>query len=91
MRGSEERASIMDLHDDSSGVVVVATCADFLVHHWPEYAEPCAQLLPKYNAYDFELLMNSTFALLPGGGSPGTHRLAEASLRSAIAGTRCGE
>ena len=78
MRGSEERASILSLHDDSSGVVAVAICADFLVGHWPEYADKCAELLPKYNDYNFELLMNSTFSLLPGGGSPGTHRLAEA-------------
>lgn len=86
MRGSEERASIMDLHDDTSGVVVVAKCADYIVGRWPEYAERCTHLLPMYNAYDFDLLMNSTFGLLPAGGSPGTHRLAEASLKKLFAG-----
>lgn len=84
MRGSEERASIMTLHDDANGVVVVAKCADYILGHWPEYAERCDQLLPMYHAYDYELLINSTFALLPAGGSPGTHRLAEASLRVLI-------
>lgn len=83
MRGSEERASVMDLHDDANGVVIVEKCADYVLSHWPKYADLCAQLLPKFNAYSFDLLMNSTFALLPSGGSPGTHRLAEASSRNA--------
>lgn len=81
MRGSEERASVMQLHDDASGVVVVAKCADYVLSHYPQYAEGCAQLLPAYSAYNFEALVNSTFSLIPGGGSPGTHRLAEVSMR----------
>lgn len=81
-RGSEERASIVGLHDDDTGVIIAEKCSDAIHGYWPKYDELCEQLLPRYNAYSFDLLMNSTFGLLPSGGSPGTHRLAEASSTS---------
>lgn len=83
-RGSEERSSIMQLHDDSSGVVIAGKCSGYILSHWPQYTERCAKLLPNYESYDFHQLMNSTFGLLPAGGSPGTHRLAEVRDRTLV-------
>lgn len=77
--GSEERASILSLHDDTEGIVVAEKCPGNPSTGSPELAEQCSELLPRYDAYDYELLMNSTFGLAPAGSLPGTHRLAEAS------------
>lgn len=88
MRGSEERATVMKLHDDANGVVVTGKCADYVLTNWPEYTDRCAQLLPRFHAYNFDDLMNSTFALLPAGGSPGTHRLAEVCWRNCVVDAR---
>ena len=85
MHGFEERASIAQLHDDSMGVIVAQKCCRHCFKVWPSsradvleaYTEYCAQALRKYELYDFEDLMNTTFALVPAGASPGTHRLPE--------------
>lgn len=37
----------------------------------------CESLLAEYNKQDYKDLMNSTFALVPGGRSPATYRLGE--------------
>lgn len=37
----------------------------------------CESLLEEYNTQDYKDLMNSTFALVPGGRSPATYRLGE--------------
>ncbi|CAM9123044.1 unnamed protein product [Ectocarpus sp. 13 AM-2016] len=84
--GYEERASILNLHDPERGVVVAEKCSNDRLHRGPEqFRQFCAEeMMPRYEAFDFEDLMNTTFALVPGGGSPGTHRLAEASTAGAI-------
>ncbi|CAM9527495.1 unnamed protein product [Choristocarpus tenellus] len=41
-------------------------------------------LRPLFNSYKFNDLMNTTFALVPGGRSPATYRLAEALSAGAI-------
>eukprot|EP00903_Cladosiphon_okamuranus_P018061 g16622.t1 len=75
--GSEERESIRSLHDDTAGIVVAEKCPDQASIRWPELGEKCAELLPRYHAYDYSFLMNSTFGLVPAGASPGTYRLGE--------------
>ncbi|CAM9937419.1 unnamed protein product [Ectocarpus fasciculatus] len=88
--GYEERASIVKLHDPDQGVVVAEKCCGHCFKIWPEelmdvkedYLQFCAEeMMPRYESFDFQDLMNTTFGLVPGGASPGTHRLAEASTR----------
>lgn len=88
--GYEERASIVKLHDPDQGVVVAEKCCGHCFKIWPEelmdvkedYLQFCAEEMnPRYESFDFQDLMNTTFGLVPGGASPGTHRLAEASTR----------
>jgi hypothetical protein len=38
----------------------------------------------EYDSYDYSDLLNTTFALVPGGRSPGTFRLTEAMAAAAI-------
>ncbi|CAN0290615.1 unnamed protein product [Ectocarpus sp. 6 AP-2014] len=77
--GYEERASIAKLHDPDRGVVVAQKCTEnFLKYCSEDYRKFCAEeLMPRYESFDYEDLMNTTFALVPGGASPGTYRLAE--------------
>ncbi|CAM9694756.1 unnamed protein product [Ectocarpus sp. 13 AM-2016] len=79
--GYEERASIAKLHDPERGVVVAEKCSDNFVKICTEdYRQFCAEeMKPRYESFSFGDLMNTTFALVPGGASPGTYRLAEAS------------
>ncbi|CAM9569737.1 unnamed protein product, partial [Ectocarpus sp. 13 AM-2016] len=78
--GYEERASIEKLHDPERGVVVAEKCEEiFFSRNRDHYRDFCVEeMMPRYESFDFEDLMNTTFALVPGGASPGTHRLAEA-------------
>ncbi|CAM9666002.1 unnamed protein product, partial [Ectocarpus sp. 12 AP-2014] len=84
--GYEERASIVKLHDPERGVVVAEKCVKGFVKRCTEdYRQFCAEeMMPRYESFDFEDLMNTTFALVPGGASPGTHRLAEVMSAGAI-------
>eukprot|EP00752_Nemacystus_decipiens_P004770 g4341.t1 len=75
--GSEERESIKGLHDPTEGVIVAMKCPISLPKGQPAYADPCADMLATYDMYDYGDLMNSTFGLVPGGGSPGSYRLGE--------------
>lgn len=77
--GSEERQSILAIHDDTQGVIVAEKCVEHDSPWRRAAAEMCDELVSTYHAYDYSLLMNSTFGLVPAGASPGTYRLPEAS------------
>ena len=68
------------LHDPANRVVSVVKCStmhgDELL---PENRDYCDRSLQRYGTYDYADLMNSTFALVPSGRSPGTFRLGEVS------------
>lgn len=76
--GSEERVSILNLHDDAQGVVVVEKCRHEF-SHFKALAEKCDEIVEEFDKYDYSQLMNSTFGLVPAGASPGTYRLGEVS------------
>lgn len=88
MHGFEERASIVQLHDDSRGVIVAEKCCTHCFKIWPTiradvmqaYVDYCVESFKTYESYDFEDLMNTTFGLVPAGASPGTHRLPEVCM-----------
>ncbi|CAM9443999.1 unnamed protein product [Ectocarpus sp. 4 AP-2014] len=84
--GYEERASIVTLHDPERGVVVAQKCSDRCLKTCPEtYRRFCAEeMMPRYESFDYEDLMNTTFALVPGGASPGSYRLGEVMSAGAI-------
>lgn len=69
----------MGLHDEASGVIVAEKCTTGIPEMFPQHIEKCAELSASYAAYDYGLLMNTTFGLVPGGASPGSFRLGEVS------------
>eukprot|EP00752_Nemacystus_decipiens_P004771 g4342.t1 len=75
--GSEERRSIQGLHDPTEGIVVAMKCPDNNSRAKTDLAHTCGEMKATYDAYDYGLMMNSTFALVPAGASPGTYRLGE--------------
>lgn len=60
-------------------VVVVEKCQTRHNEHKLSWnVELCQSLQQEYDTFDYKDLMNTTFALLPGGRSPATYRLGEA-------------
>ena len=53
-------------------------------HLLEENIEYCKSLKQRYDNFDYNDLMNTTFGLVPGGRSPGTYRLAEVMSAGAI-------
>ncbi|CAM9976215.1 unnamed protein product, partial [Ectocarpus sp. 12 AP-2014] len=76
--GSEERISLLPLHDEENGVVVGMHCFEKHQEHLlPENADFCQALKEQYDGYDYGHLMNSTFGLVPAGRGPASYRLGE--------------
>ena len=76
--GSEERMSLVPLHDEPNGVIMALHCFEMHDEHlFPENVDYCKELHDRYDNYDYESLMNTTFGVVPGGRSPGSFRLAE--------------
>lgn len=73
--------SVLRLHNEANGVIVAMKCFDShgepLV---PGNVEYCRKHQARYDAFDYEHLMNTTFALVPGGRSPATFRLGEVNV-----------
>ena len=66
------------LHDPANGVVSVIKCSTMHGDEKvPENKDYCDGNLQRYGTYDYGDLMNTTFALVPSGRSPGTFRLGE--------------
>lgn len=85
--GYEERASVAHLHDDANGVIIAEKCWERLGKTQPpRYVDFCEQALNRFEKYDYQALMNSTFGLVAAGASPGTYRLGEVSCSNL-----CGE
>ncbi len=83
--GSEERMSVVPLHDEENGVVMSMHCFETHGEHLlPENVEYCQSLKDRYYDHDYRTLMNTTFGLVPAGRSPGTYRLAEVMGAGAI-------
>eukprot|EP00903_Cladosiphon_okamuranus_P006586 g6434.t1 len=83
--GSEERRSVVPLHDASSRVIVSMHCLESHGEHLlPEFLTYCQQLKDAYEDYDYASLMNTTFGLVPAGRSPASFRLAEVMGAGAI-------
>lgn len=74
--GEEDRETALvvahDAHNDA-GVAVFEHCVPTV--HKPKL---CKELAQPYEEHDYADLMNTTFALIPSGHSPATHRLTEA-------------
>lgn len=76
--GIEERQAVTRVHDPANGIVSVVTCSTMHGEEkMPENADYCDRSRRRYNSFDYEQLMNTTFALVPGGRSPGSFRLGE--------------
>lgn len=76
--GSEERMNLETLHDYGDGVVAVMRCFKLHQKHLlPQNIDFCKELDSRYNNYDYEGLMNTTFGLVPAGRQPGSFRLGE--------------
>ncbi|CAN0259316.1 unnamed protein product, partial [Ascophyllum nodosum] len=83
--GSEERMSLVPLHDEPNGVIMALHCFEMHDEHlFPENVDYCKELHDRYDNYDYESLMNTTFGVVPGGRSPGSFRLAEVMSSGAI-------
>lgn len=83
--GSEDRMSLVPLHDEEHGVVISLRCfGNHGEHLFPENVEYCQSLWSRYGDYDYGTLMNTTFGLVPAGRSPGTFRLGEVMSSGAI-------
>lgn len=83
--GSEERLSVVPLNDEEHGVVMSVHCFEVHGEHLlPENLEYCQSLRDRYDNFGYSDLMETTFALVPSGRSPGTYRLAEAMGAGAI-------
>ncbi|CAN0315169.1 unnamed protein product [Pylaiella littoralis] len=83
--GSEERMSVVPLHDEESGVIMSLHCFEMHGEHLlPENVEYCKSLKDRYDDHDYGSLMNTTFGLVPSGRSPGTFRLGEVMSAGAI-------
>lgn len=84
-RGSEERMSLVPIHDEQHGVVISMHCFENHDEHLlPENAEYCQTLRDRYDDNEYDALMNTTFGLVPAGRSPGTFRLGEVMSAGAI-------
>jgi len=79
----QHRTALKALHDPARGVVVVLQCEPREVHLFPKEVD-CAAWQAEYDSYDYVDLLNTTFALVPGGRSPGTFRLSEAMGAGAV-------
>eukprot|EP00903_Cladosiphon_okamuranus_P012958 g12097.t1 len=83
--GIEERSVVSRLHNPSNGIVSVIRCStmhgDELL---PENKNYCDRSRRRFDTYDYKKLMNTTFALVPSGRSPGTFRLGEVMSAGAI-------
>lgn len=76
--GSEERINLVPLHDVDNGVIMSLHC--FEKHQeqlLPENVEYCERLHERYDDFEYEDIMNTTFGLVPAGRSPGSYRLGE--------------
>ena len=83
--GSEERYSILPLHDEANGVIMSMNCSPLHGKHLlPENLAFCRRLQQGSGGYDYRSLMNTTFGLVPAGRSPATYRLAEVMGAGAI-------
>lgn len=83
--GSEERVSLRPLHDEDNGVITALGCFEVHKEHlMEENVEYCEGLKSRFEKFDYNRLMNTTFGLVPGGRSPGTYRLAEVMSAGAI-------
>lgn len=84
--GLLERTAVRNLGEPAgSDVVVVELCQTRHNEHLlPRNVDLCERLQKEYVETDYEDLMNTTFALLPGGRSPATYRLGEALSAGAI-------
>ena len=83
--GSEERMSLVPIHDEANGVIASMHC--FELHDEQLLAQNvdyCEDLKSRYEDHDYVSLMNTTFGLVPAGRSPGTYRLAEVMSAGAI-------
>jgi hypothetical protein len=73
------------LHDPGSGVVIASRCPPRReVSNLPENLDYCASLTQRYSETDYHDLMNTTFALIPGGRQPASYRLGEALAAGSI-------
>ncbi|CAN0370913.1 unnamed protein product [Pylaiella littoralis] len=85
MHGSEERMSLVPIHDEENGVIMSMHCFEMHNEHLlPENVEYCQTLKDRFDDYDYASLMNTTFGLVPAGRSPGTYRLGEVMSAGAI-------
>ncbi|CAN0136402.1 unnamed protein product [Pylaiella littoralis] len=85
MHGSEERMSLVPIHDEENGVITSMRCFEMHNEHLlPENVEYCQTLKDRFDDYDYASLMNTTFGLVPAGRSPGTYRLGEVMSAGAI-------
>ncbi|CAM9896538.1 unnamed protein product, partial [Ectocarpus fasciculatus] len=76
--GLEERSAVSRVHDPANGVVSVIKCSSMHGDEMlPENRDYCKRSRKRYDLYDYEKLMNTTFALVPAGRSPGSFRLGE--------------
>lgn len=79
--GHAEREAVRNIGQTSqdTDVVVVEKCQTRHNEHKLSWnVELCQSLQRDYDMSDYKDLMNTTFALLPGGRSPATYRLGEA-------------
>lgn len=83
--GSDERLSLVPLHNEAQGSVMAMNCFEMHEEHlYPENLDFCDVLNATSHRYDYGELMNTTFGLVPGGRSPATYRLAEVMSAGAI-------
>lgn len=84
--GSQERLSLLPLHDETRGVVIALHCFELHDEHLqPENVDFCDALNATANRHmEYPDLMNTTFGLVPAGRSPSTYRLAEVMSAGAI-------
>jgi hypothetical protein len=79
----QHRTQLKALHDPDRRVVVLLRCLDREMRFFPETLN-CSGWNQEFETYDYTDLLNSTFALIPGGRSPGTYRLTEAMAAGSI-------
>lgn len=84
--GSEERMSLVPLHDEASGVIASMKCfgsrSERLLPQ--KNVDYCDELEARFGDHEYGSLMNTTFGLVPAGRSPGTYRLGEVMSAGAI-------
>ena len=79
----QHRSKLKALHDPARGIIIALRCLDRELHFFPESSN-CSNWNREFGDYDYVDLLNSTFALIPGGRSPGTYRLTEALMAGSI-------